>query len=161
MEIITVYLTGMLWGIHEITHIRHFSTALEVWEAFDILKQKKKQIHVQPSIIYNSKKWNWSSLKKCHTTINNCVASQAPVTHTYNPSYLGSWDLNRGSRPAWANGSRDHISKMTRAKWTGGVAQAVECLLCKCKTLTSNPSHIPQKIMLQHKKLSQFIARFF
>jgi hypothetical protein len=31
------------------------------------------------------------------------------------------------------------ISKITRAKWTGGVAQAVERLLCKCKALSSNP----------------------
>jgi hypothetical protein len=27
-----------------------------------------------------------------------------------------------------------------KAKWTGEVAQAVECLFCKCKALSSNPS---------------------
>jgi hypothetical protein len=32
------------------------------------------------------------------------------------------------------------ISKITRAKWTGGVAHAVESLLCKHKALSSNPS---------------------
>jgi hypothetical protein len=32
------------------------------------------------------------------------------------------------------------ISKIIRAKWTGGVAQLVECLLSKCKALNSNPS---------------------
>jgi hypothetical protein len=32
------------------------------------------------------------------------------------------------------------ISKVTRAKRTGGVAQAGERLLCKCKTLSSSPS---------------------
>jgi hypothetical protein len=32
------------------------------------------------------------------------------------------------------------ISKITRAKWTGGVAQVVELLLCKHKALSSNPS---------------------
>jgi hypothetical protein len=32
------------------------------------------------------------------------------------------------------------ISKITRAKWTGDVAQAVELLLCNCKTLSSNPT---------------------
>jgi hypothetical protein len=42
-------------------------------------------------------------------------------------------------RPAWANSSRHLISKITRAKWTGGVAQVVECLLCKRKE-RSNPS---------------------
>jgi hypothetical protein len=30
--------------------------------------------------------------------------------------------------------------KITRAKWTGGVAQVVECLIDKHKTLSSNPS---------------------
>jgi hypothetical protein len=29
---------------------------------------------------------------------------------------------------------RPHLQKMTRIKWTGGAAQAVECLLCKCET---------------------------
>jgi hypothetical protein len=43
-------------------------------------------------------------------------------------------------RPAWANSSRDHISKITRAKWTGGVAQVAEHLLSKCKVLRSNSS---------------------
>jgi hypothetical protein len=32
------------------------------------------------------------------------------------------------------------ISKITRAKWTGDVAPAVEHLLCKCEALSSNPS---------------------
>jgi hypothetical protein len=35
------------------------------------------------------------------------------------------------------------ISKITRAKWTRGMAQAVENLLCKCESLSSNS--IPQK----------------
>jgi hypothetical protein len=33
-------------------------------------------------------------------------------------------------RPAWANTSGDPNSKITGAKWTGGMAQAVEYLLC-------------------------------
>jgi hypothetical protein len=32
------------------------------------------------------------------------------------------------------------ISKITRGKWTVGVAQVVEYLLCKCKALSSNTS---------------------
>jgi hypothetical protein len=32
------------------------------------------------------------------------------------------------------------ITKITKAKWTGDVAQAVEHLLCKCAALSSNPS---------------------
>jgi hypothetical protein len=35
---------------------------------------------------------------------------------------------------------KDPISKITRAKWTGGVAQVVQHLLCKYKILSSNPS---------------------
>jgi hypothetical protein len=34
-------------------------------------------------------------------------------------------------RTAQANSSRDPISKITRAKWTGDVAYMVECLLCE------------------------------
>jgi primosomal protein N'' len=33
------------------------------------------------------------------------------------------------------------ISKITRAKWAGGAAQAAECLLCKHEALHSNSSH--------------------
>jgi hypothetical protein len=54
-----------------------------------------------------------------------------------------------GSKPAWANSSQDPISKITRAKWTGGVAQAVGCLLCKCDTLSSYPSFIKIKLLIK------------
>jgi hypothetical protein len=43
-------------------------------------------------------------------------------------------------RPAQANSSQDPISKITRAKWTRGVAPAVEHLPCYHKALSSNPS---------------------
>jgi hypothetical protein len=69
--------------------------------------------------------------------------SLAPVAHACNPSYLGGSDqgrINCDLRPAWANSSRDSIFKITRAKWTGGVAQAVELLLCKSEALSSNSS---------------------
>jgi hypothetical protein len=36
--------------------------------------------------------------------------------------------------------SQDPSSKVTRAKWTGGVAQEVKHLFCKCKDLSSSPS---------------------
>jgi hypothetical protein len=36
---------------------------------------------------------------------------------------------------------RLHLSKKKiKAIWTGGVAQVIECLLCKYKALRSNPS---------------------
>jgi hypothetical protein len=35
--------------------------------------------------------------------------------------------------------------------WTGGVAQAVECLLCKDEALSSNPNPI-KKIIIKNKQ---------
>jgi hypothetical protein len=68
---------------------------------------------------------------------------QAPVAHSYNPSFLGGWDWeDHSSRPTQENSLRDTISKMARAKWTRGVTEAVECLFCKHKTLSSNLSSI-------------------
>jgi hypothetical protein len=56
-------------------------------------------------------------------------------------------------RPAQANSSRDPISKITRAKWTGGTAQVVENLLCKNEALSS--TLMPSK----KKKKKEFILR--
>jgi hypothetical protein len=50
---------------------------------------------------------------------------------------------------------RDPILKITRAKWTGGVAQAVEHLLCKCKALSSNLSATKKK---KKKKKPDFLS---
>jgi hypothetical protein len=47
--------------------------------------------------------------------------------------------LTRQRPSAQANSSQDPISKITRAKWTGGVVQTIECQLCKLEALTSNP----------------------
>jgi hypothetical protein len=61
---------------------------------------------------------------------NKEKANQVWVAHTYNPSWLGSWDQeDQGSRTDQANNSQDPISEITRE--TGGMAQAAECLLCK------------------------------
>jgi hypothetical protein len=64
------------------------------------------------------------------------------AAHARNPSYLEGWDQEDHSlRSAWKKkSSRDPISKITREKWTGGVAQAVQHLLCKHKALSSNAS---------------------
>jgi hypothetical protein len=39
--------------------------------------------------------------------------------------------------------------KITIVKCAGGVAQAVECIFCKCKALSSNPSstHTPPRVI--------------
>jgi hypothetical protein len=68
------------------------------------------------------------------------------VAHTCNRSNLGGWGLeDHNWRPAWANSLQDLISKITRTKWTEGVAQAVEHLLCKHKALSSNSSPTKEK----------------
>jgi hypothetical protein len=60
------------------------------------------------------------------------------VAHTCKPSYLGGW----GWQFQATSGKyfiRPPISKITTAKWTGSVVQAVGCLLCKPEALSSNP----------------------
>jgi hypothetical protein len=54
---------------------------------------------------------------------------------------LGRQDQqDQGSRPAWANSSGDPTSKIITAKWTRGVGQVEEYLLCKSKDPSSNSS---------------------
>jgi hypothetical protein len=66
------------------------------------------------------------------------------MAHTYNPSY-GESEIRRVTVVGHPGQIvlETLISKITKAKWTGGVAQEVEHLLCKCGRLSSNPS--PQK----------------
>jgi hypothetical protein len=48
-----------------------------------------------------------------------------------NPSYLGRLDWEDcSSRPTWANSSQDPISKITRAKWTGGMTHCASQAQC-------------------------------
>jgi hypothetical protein len=64
-----------------------------------------------------------------------------------NPSYLGGWDQEDFSwRPTHTNSSWDSIFKITRAKWNGGVAQSVECLICKHKVLSTNSSATAKRL---------------
>jgi hypothetical protein len=62
------------------------------------------------------------------------------VAHACNPTREAEIRRLSVPRPAPANSWRNSISKITRAKWTGGVAQAVEHLLCKPEVLSSNSS---------------------
>jgi hypothetical protein len=85
--------------------------------------------------------YNTTSLQRCLLIYLRLPTCQVSVAHTCNLNYLGGWDLKDScARPAWANISRDPIFKITRAKWTGCAAEAVEHLLCKHETLSSNPS---------------------
>jgi hypothetical protein len=49
------------------------------------------------------------------------ILSQAPVAHAYNPSYSGGRDQeDQGSKPDWANSSRDPIlekNPFTKMDW--------------------------------------------
>jgi hypothetical protein len=60
----------------------------------------------------------------------------------FTPINLATWEAEIGRimvwGPTWAIISYDHISKMIISKWSAGVAQVVEhllceCLFCKCK----------------------------
>jgi hypothetical protein len=86
------------------------------------------------------------------------------VTHAYNPSYLGGWaQEDRGSRPAQAKSSQDPpISKITREKWTRGLAQVVEHLVCKCKAQSSNscPNKTNKKLQQHECTALQFQRSF-
>jgi hypothetical protein len=64
------------------------------------------------------------------------------------PIILAIWEaeIRRIKVQGQANSSQDPISKITRAKWTGSVAQVVERLLCKCKNPKLRlPSHKKKK----------------
>jgi hypothetical protein len=66
---------------------------------------------------------------------------------TPNFRYLGSWDQEDqvGGQSGQIIYETPPISKITRAKQTGGVAQVVEHLLCKHKVLNSNPNPATKK----------------
>jgi hypothetical protein len=62
------------------------------------------------------------------------VARRWWLTHAYNPSYSGGRDQeDRGSKPAWANNSRDPILKkpITEIDWWSGL----RCRHCKTPAL--------------------------
>jgi hypothetical protein len=62
------------------------------------------------------------------------------------PIILAIWKEDGGSRPAGANSSQDHISKKTtRAKWTGGVVQAMSACFKKPWVKTPAPQKKPKK----------------
>jgi hypothetical protein len=89
--------------------------------------------------------WIWQYIKYI-------LHSKVLVAHTNNSSYLwGSDQEDCGSRPALANSSWDPISKLTREKWMGGVAQVLEHLLCKSQDLNSQP--LPKIYIIYHDQV--------
>jgi hypothetical protein len=69
---------------------------------------------------------------------------------------LGSSDQeNHGLRLARQIVLETPIFKITRAKWTEDMLQAVEYLLCKHKAPSSNPSHTKKKKKKKKKETKQ------
>jgi hypothetical protein len=88
----------------------------------------------------------------CHRGSRNfSEIKHMKVAHVFNPSknlaLLRGWNQeDHSSRPEQASSLPYPISKITRAKWVGVVAQMIEHLLCKCEGLRSNLN--PTKKML-------------
>jgi hypothetical protein len=61
--------------------------------------------------------------------------SWAPVAHNCNTWQTEMWRTEIRGHPRQIV-LENPSPKITRAKWTGGVAQEVECLLCKEETLS-------------------------
>jgi hypothetical protein len=69
--------------------------------------------------------------------------------HGFQPVILAAWEPEIGRITVEDQTGqivvKTPISKITRAKWTGFVAQVVECLLCKPEALSSNSSSVKNK----------------
>jgi hypothetical protein len=68
------------------------------------------------------------------------------------PIILATWDAE--TRRITVQGQPGGIIRETSSpKWTGGVAQVVECLLCKPKILSSNPNSTKKKDTMAERKM--------
>jgi hypothetical protein len=77
------------------------------------------------------------------------------MAHAYNPSYLEAEirKIEIQGQPGQTV-QETPICKITRAKWTRGMTQVVECSgsAFKCKTLSSNPSPTKKKKKRKEKE---------
>jgi hypothetical protein len=93
------------------------------------------------------------------TTCDREAAPEAKQSATREPSRLPLlWLPHRAdqcSSPLLWVVCEALISKVARAKWTGGVTQAVERLLCRHETLSSNPSPTKNKNYKKLQKVSK------
>jgi hypothetical protein len=121
-------------------HQKQKQTKKHLWEAILGADRIIQEVECLPS------KREALSTAKRNKWINSWLA------HACNPRYLGGWDWeDQGSRLTWTNTFvRPPISKITRAKQTGGVVQAILCLLCKGKK--KNPEFKPQCHLINIKR---------
>jgi hypothetical protein len=77
------------------------------------------------------------------------------LVHAYNPSYSRGRDQeDHGSKSALANSLRNPMWKIFHTKKGWGMAQAIECLPSKHKTLSLKPSTVKIKNKNQTKTSS-------
>jgi hypothetical protein len=97
-----------------------------------------------------------------NTTYTKCIFEPCPVVHICNHSYFwGRYQEDCGLSPAWEYSLQKPISEITIAKWTGGMTQAAEHLLCKWKVLSSNSGLIKKVSLLLCTFASAFTSRRF
>jgi hypothetical protein len=99
-------ISGVVWG-KGVSEVKGNNIATKVTDisSWDI------QPTAASTIAILAKFWNFLvAYSKKYKKVS--FASQAPVAHTCNPSYLGGWDgENRGSKPAQANNLKDSLSQ--------------------------------------------------
>jgi hypothetical protein len=71
------------------------------------------------------------------------------------PVILATWEAEIGRKAIQGQSKqiicKIPISKITRAKWIGGMPQAVECVFYKPRALSSNPRSMKKKRILREK----------
>jgi hypothetical protein len=114
-------------------------------------------------LVNKGKKWGIVHSKHasyCHTKIH-CIAGHQWLM----PLILATWgaEVRRivvWGQPSQAHSSQDPISKITRAKWTGGMAQVVQFLLFKPWVQASVPpkNFITFKVIFTHVIMNIFVC---
>jgi hypothetical protein len=86
----------------------------------------------------------WQKVSKTLSTTNP-IKKLSGVACAYKPSYMGSLS-RRTAVQGWPwTKTREPISKITKAKRAGGIAQVIEFLPSKYTTLRSSPGIINKK----------------
>jgi hypothetical protein len=78
------------------------------------------------------------------------------AVHACHHSYVGSISRRLTVQPS-PDIKQDPISKITRAKWTSGVAPVVERMPNKCKALSPIPSTITHTKKAYYQLISEYL----